>query len=115
MSAWHSRIFNLLNRQPLVIGWHFVAQDLLEDYRALVRVRNSIRGKGIKGAVGTSASYTELLHGTDMTPREHETLVMQSIDLLPFEIAHQTYPRRQDWDVLNALSGFAMSAYKFRL
>jgi adenylosuccinate lyase len=38
---------------------------------------------------------------------------MQAIDLLPFEIAHQTYPRRQDWDVLNALAGLAMTTYKF--
>ena len=101
--------------EPTTIGYRlaFIAQDLLEDYNALVRVRDSIRGKGIKGAVGTSASYSELLHGSGMTPRELETLVMQAIDLQPFEIAHQTYPRRQDWDVLNALAGFAMSAYKF--
>jgi adenylosuccinate lyase len=101
--------------EPTTIGYRlaFIAQDLLEDYKAIARVRDNIRGKGIKGAVGTSASYTELLHGTGMTPRELEKRVMQAIDLLPFEIAHQTYPRRQDWDVLNALAGLAMTAYKF--
>jgi adenylosuccinate lyase len=101
--------------EPTTIGYRlaFIAQDLLEDYKTIVRVRDNIRGKGIKGAVGTSASYSELLRGTGMTPRELETLVMQAVDLPPFEIAHQTYPRRQDWDVLNALAGFAMTAYKF--
>ena len=101
--------------EPTTIGYRFafIAQDLLEDYQALVRVRDSIRGKGIKGAVGTSASYSELLYGRGMSPRQLETLVMQAIDLEPFEIAHQTYPRRQDWDVLNALAGLAMTAYKF--
>ncbi|MDQ7024765.1 MAG: adenylosuccinate lyase [Anaerolineae bacterium] len=101
--------------EPTTIGYRlaFIAQDLLEDYKTIVRVRDNIRGKGIKGAVGTSASYSELLHDTELTPRELETLVMQAIDLPPFEIAHQTYPRRQDWDVLNALAGFAMTAYKF--
>lgn len=101
--------------EPTTLGYRlaFVAQDLLEDYKALVQVRDSIRGKGFKGAVGTSASYTELLHGTNMSPRGMETLIMSAIDLLAFEIAHQTYPRRQDWDVLNALAGFAMTANKF--
>ena len=47
-------------------------QDLLLDYQELVRVRKGIRGKGIKGAVGTSASYTELLAGTGMTAVELE-------------------------------------------
>lgn len=101
--------------EPTTLGYRlaFVAQDLLEDYQALVRVRDGIRGKGIKGAVGTSASYSELLHGTNMTPRELEQRIMEALDLPAYEVAHQTYPRRQDWDVLNALAGFAMTAHKF--
>jgi len=101
--------------EPTTLGYRlaFVAQDLLEDYQALVRVRDGIRGKGIKGAVGTSASYTELLHGTEMSPRELETRIMEAIGLPSYEVAHQTYPRRQDWDVLNVLAGFAMTAHKF--
>ena len=101
--------------EPTTVGYRlaFIAQDLLDDYRALVRVKEAIRGKGFKGAVGTSASYAELLHDTAMTPREMETHIMKALDLEAFEIAHQTYPRRQDWDVLNALAGFAMTAYKF--
>lgn len=101
--------------EPTTIGYRlaFIGQDLLEDYKALLRVRDSIRGKGFKGAVGTSASYHELLAGTTMSPRELERRVMGAIGLDSFEVAHQTYPRRQDWDVLNALAGFAMTAYKF--
>ncbi len=101
--------------EPTTLGYRlaFVAQDLLEDYRTLVRVRDGIHGKGIKGAVGTSASYTELLHGTGMTPRELEQRIMGALGLPAYEVTHQTYPRRQDWDVLNALAGFAMTAHKF--
>jgi adenylosuccinate lyase len=101
--------------EPTTVGYRlaFIAQDLLDDYRALVRVRDGIKGKGFKGAVGTSASYAELLHDTGMTPREMETHIMQALGLDAFEVAHQTYPRRQDWDVLNTLAGFAMTAYKF--
>lgn len=101
--------------EPTTIGYRlaFTAQDLLADYVTLRRVRDEIRGKGFKGAVGTSASYAELLHDSDMTPRQLEAKIMQSIGLEAYEVAHQTYPRRQDWDVLNALAGVAMTAYKF--
>jgi adenylosuccinate lyase len=101
--------------EPTTIGYRlaFVAQDLLANYETLVRVRADIKGKGFKGAVGTSASYTELLHHTALSPRELETEIMNALNLPSFEVSHQTYPRRQDWDVLNALSGVAMTAYKF--
>lgn len=38
---------------------------------------------------------------------------MAAIDLEPFPVATQTYPRKQDWLVLNALAGLAGSLYKF--
>ncbi|QPC81397.1 adenylosuccinate lyase [Phototrophicus methaneseepsis] len=103
--------------EPTTIGYRlaFVAQDLLADYQTLRQVRVSLRGKGIKGAVGTSASYTELLRETPLSPRQMETLVMQNLSLEAFEIANQTYPRRQDWDVVNALAGLGMTLYKFAL
>ena len=34
---------------------------------------------------------------------------MTAIDLEPFPVATQTYPRKQDWLVLNALAGLAGS------
>jgi adenylosuccinate lyase len=100
--------------EPTTVGYRLAgyAQDLLEDWRALTRVRRNIRGKGFKGAVGTSASYQELLAGTPLTPRELEARIMQALDLEAFPVATQTYPRRQDWEVLTALSGLAMTVYK---
>jgi adenylosuccinate lyase len=38
---------------------------------------------------------------------------MEAIGLEPFPVATQTYPRKQDWLVLNALAGLAGSLYKF--
>lgn len=101
--------------EPTTIGYRlaFTAQDLLRDVEVLEMLVNSIRGKGIKGAVGTAASYEELLKGTPVSPAELEQQVMNAIGLPAYDIAHQTYPRRQDWDVLNALAGIAMSCYKF--
>ena len=100
--------------EPTTVGYRLAnyAQDLLEDCQTLQRVRDSIRGKGFKGAVGTAASYDELLQGTGMTPAELETRIMRELDLDSFTIAAQTYPRRQDWDVINALAGVAMTLYR---
>ena len=101
--------------EPTTIGYRLAnyAQDLLSDYEALQQLRVSIRGKGLKGAVGTSASYGELLHGTDMTPQELEANVMAALELAAFPVTHQTYPRRQDWEVVSALAGLAMTLYRF--
>jgi adenylosuccinate lyase len=100
--------------EPTTVGYRLAqyGQDLLIDYSEIGRVRNQIKGKGIKGAVGTSASYTELLAGTGTTAAELEAHVMSALDLEPVDVATQVYPRKQDWLVLNSLSGLAGSLYK---
>jgi adenylosuccinate lyase len=105
--------------EPTTIGYRLAqyAQDLLIDYDELLRVRREIKGKGFKGAVGTSASYLELVKdGLAKTLKPSlnlEKLVMRALDLEAFDAATQTYPRKQDWLVLNALAGVAMSLNKF--
>jgi adenylosuccinate lyase len=95
--------------EPTTVGYRLAqyGQDLLIDWQELVRVRNFIRGKGIKGAVGTGASYAELLRDSPHSARELEARVMQKLDLPAFGVTTQTYPRKQDWLVLNALAGLA--------
>jgi adenylosuccinate lyase len=101
--------------EPTTMGYRLslYAQDLLDDLHALNEVRAGLRGKGFKGAVGTSASYAELLNDTGMSPLDLETRVMAALDLPAFPIASQTYPRKQDWRVVSALAGVAGSLYKF--
>jgi adenylosuccinate lyase len=100
--------------EPTTVGYRLAqyGQDLLMDRQELERVGNGIRGKGIKGATGTSASYTELLAGTGMSAAEMERRVMGLLHLEPFPVATQVYPRKQDWLVLNALAGLSGSLYK---
>lgn len=100
--------------EPTTIGYRLAgyAQDLLADYTAIRRISENLRGKGFKGAVGTSASYFELLADTPITPAEMESQIMETLGIQPFLIATQTYPRRQDWDVLNGLAGLAMTLYR---
>lgn len=100
--------------EPTTVGYRLAQYglDLLIDLEELERVRDGIRAKGLKGATGTSASYTQLLHG-NATAKELEARVMSRLGLEAFPVATQTYPRKQDWLVLNALAGLAGSLYKF--
>ena len=102
--------------EPTTVGYRLAqyGQDLLTDYQELKRVRDGILGKGFKGATGTSASYTQLLAGLTggASASDLEAKVMTRLDLGAFPVATQTYPRKQDWLVLNALAGLAGSLYK---
>jgi len=101
--------------EPTTVGYRLAqyGQDLLGDWEELRRVRDGIRGKGLKGAVGTSASYTQLLAESGWTARRLEEIVMEKLGIRSFLTATQTYPRKQDWLVVNALAGLCASLHKF--
>ncbi len=101
--------------EPTTLGYRLAQtlQDLEMDWEALHQVRKQLKGKGFKGAVGTSASFTQLLAGKSMTAAELERLALADLDLEAFPVTTQTYPRKQDWQVLNALAGLAQSLYRF--
>ncbi len=101
--------------EPTTVGYRLAqyAQDLWGDLLDLRRVRAEVRGKGLKGAVGTSASYTRLLAGTGWSARQLEEGVMARLGLTAFEVATQTYPRKQDLTILNALASLAAGLHKF--
>ncbi len=103
--------------EPTTLGYRFAvyAQDLLLDWEELVRVRANLRGKGFKGAVGTQASYAEILTGTGTRPQELEAAAMARLGLRSFPIATQTYTRQQDLRIMNTLAGIASSLHKFAL
>lgn len=103
--------------EPTTLGYRLAqyGQDLLGDWHELTRVRGLIRGKGIKGAVGTGASYAELLGSTSWTPADLERGVMARLGLEAFTVTTQIYPRKQDWLVANALAGIGASLGKFAL
>ncbi len=125
--------------EPTTVGYRLAqyAQDLLADYEELRRVRDGIRGKGFKGAVGTSASYAQLLAGiveaeakvearvevevenlasvlaSASTLASFESRIMSALGLEAFPVATQTYPRKQDYRVVAALAGLGATLYKF--
>lgn len=101
--------------EPTTIGYRLAqyGQDLLMDLHELRHVRANVRGKGLKGAVGTSAGYDQLLQGTDWTTADLEAHAMKALGITAFPVATQTYPRKQDWLILNALAGLCGSLHKF--
>ena len=103
--------------EPTSLGYRFAvyAQDLHEDLGALQTLIGSLRGKGLKGAVGTQAAFAELLHDNDSTPEQLEAGAMGLLGLPYYPIATQTYTRQQDLRVQQVLAGIAASLHKFAL
>jgi len=101
--------------EPTTLGYRLAgyAQDLVFDIQAVeILLQDFVRGKGIKGAVGTSASFRALLKGRGK-PSDLEEQVMKKLGLKAFHISTQTSPRKMDYMVLSVLASIAQSAHKF--
>ncbi len=88
-------------------------QDLLDDREDLVLLIGRLKAKGMKGAVGTSASYSTLVEGSEISSMELEAMVMQELGLQAFDVATQIYTRKQDLRLVQTLSSIACSLHKF--
>lgn len=93
--------------EPTTLGYRFAsyAQDLWLDFRELSRMREQIKGKGFRGAVGTSASYRSLLAAGELDPFQER--LSQKLDLAFHPVVNQTYPRRQEYHLVSALASVA--------
>ncbi len=101
--------------EPTTVGYRLAAhaQDLLIDEAQLTSAYNALTAKGIRGAVGTSASYERLLRGSGRSARKQEADVLAAFDLTARDVATQTYPRKLDYLVLTSLAGLGASLSKF--
>ena len=101
--------------EPTTVGYRLAvyAQDVLMDRAALAFAGTQLTAKGIRGAVGTSASYTRLLNGGARTPEQQEADVLGAFDLEARDVATQTYPRKLDYTLLSNLAGLGASLSKF--
>lgn len=99
--------------EPSTLGYRLglYAQDLLMDWEALSQINAGLRGKGFRGAVGTSAAYAELI-GEEKLPAFEDSL-SRRLDLPFFPVVSQVYPRKQDYQLVCALAGLGGSLYKF--
>jgi adenylosuccinate lyase len=105
---------HLLPAEPTTLGYRLCqyAQDLLMDLETLDHLAKSLKAKGLKGAVGTSTSYAQLLRGSAMTPAKLEGLFMDKLGLEAVPVSTQVYPRKQDFLVLTTLASIAQSLHR---
>lgn len=101
--------------EPTTVGYRLsvYAQDLLTDYQFLQFAQNQIKGKGMKGAVGTAAGYVSVLEGNTLKAEELEKEVMQELGIDAVLISTQVYPRKFDYLAISALNSIASSLAKF--
>ncbi len=100
--------------EPTTLGYRLAvyAQDLLVDEAALRFAFENLTTKGLRGAVGTGASYEHLLDRNGRSS-EIERYVLERFGLEAREISTQTYPRKLDYLLLTALAGVGASLSKF--
>jgi adenylosuccinate lyase len=100
--------------EPTTLGYRLAAyaQDLLIDDENLRCAFDNLTAKGLRGAVGTAASY-ERLAGDGGGSEAIEAYVLESFGLRAREVSTQTYPRKLDYLLLAALAGLGASLSKF--
>ena len=86
-------------------------QDFLTDLRELDFALENIRFLGCRGTTGTEASFLELFDGDGAKIDDMNRALAASFGFTEcFDVCGQTYPRKTDSRILNALSSIAQSA-----
>ena len=99
--------------QPVTIGKRATLwmQDFLTDLRELDFALENIRFLGCRGTTGTEASFLELFDGDGAKIDDMNRALAASFGFTEcFDVCGQTYPRKTDSRILNALSSIAQSA-----
>jgi len=101
--------------QPTTVGKRACLwlQDFVLDLEELEHRIERLPFRGVKGTVGTQASFLELLNGDAEKVEKLDRLVCEKMSFAnSLDITGQTYTRKLDWQVLQGLSGIAQSASK---
>ena len=89
-------------------------QDFVDDAHNLRRVIDSLPFRGIRGATGTQASFLGLFDGDHGKVRELERRVADAFGFSRIVgVTGQTYPRKLDSTIVEALGGLATSTARF--
>lgn len=101
--------------QPTTVGrraclW---AYDLALDLDEIEHRLATLRARSVKGATGTQASFLKLFNGDHAKVQRLEALVAQKIGFdAVYVVTGQTYSRKIDAQIVDALAGVAGSAHK---
>ena len=102
--------------QPTTVGKRACLwlQDLEMDLRQLDFQLSQLKLLGCKGTTGTAASFLALFDGDEDKVRKLERGIADRMGFPNCQtVSGQTYSRKQDFAVLQVLSGIAQSASKF--
>ena len=102
--------------QPVTIGRRACLwlQELWLDVEELNDTLAAIRFLGCRGATGTEASFVSLFGGdTEKIDELNRQIAADFGFKRIYDVSGQTYPRKLDSRVLNALSSIAQTAYRF--
>jgi adenylosuccinate lyase len=89
-------------------------QDLMMDIEEIDFVISSLKLLGCKGTTGTQASFLALFNGDHEKVKKLDAIIAEKIGMSGvMPVTGQTYSRKQDSRILNALCSIAQSAYKF--
>lgn len=89
-------------------------QDLVMDLEEVEHAIDSLKLLGCKGTTGTQASFLELFHGDHDKCVDLDKKICAKMGFdASYYVSGQTYTRKVDSIVMNALCGIAQSAHKF--
>ena len=88
-------------------------QDFLSDLKEIDYAIENIKFLGCRGTTGTEASFVDLFEGDTKKIDEMNHMIATDFGFDEcFDVAGQTYPRKVDSRILNALSSVAQSCYR---
>ena len=88
--------------------------DFVLDLRELERRRDELPFRGAKGTTGTQASFLALFRGDHDKVKRLDQLVAEKMGFATvFPVTGQTYSRKVDTQIVDALSGLGQSAHKW--
>jgi adenylosuccinate lyase len=88
--------------------------DFVLDLHELERRRDELPFRGAKGTTGTQASFLALFRGDHEKVKQLDWLVAKKMGFdRVFPVTGQTYSRKIDTQILDALGGLAQSAHKW--
>ncbi|HET8771954.1 MAG TPA: adenylosuccinate lyase [Gemmatimonadaceae bacterium] len=89
-------------------------QDLVLDLTELDHRLDTLPLRGVKGTTGTQASFLELFGGDHAKVRALDAMVCKAMGFSgSIPVSGQTYSRKVDAQVIDAVAGIAASAAKF--
>lgn len=102
--------------QPVTVGKRATlwAQDFALDLDEVRRVTGWLPFRGVKGTTGTQATFLTLANGDHAVVEELDRRVTKAMGFeRSIAVSGQTYTRKLDWTIHQALSAIAQSASKF--